>query len=282
MENVHSRFVMAGGIRTHYLEAGDGPPVVLLHSGEFGACAELTWEFNIPALARHFRVVAPDWLGFGETEKLFSFEDMYAKRIWHIRQFLDALCIGRADFIGNSMGGTMLVTEASRDHPPWDMRRIVVVSGGGHIPLNAARDVLNTYDGTREHMRRVLEVLLMNPRIATDPAYIDRRHRLSLMQGSWECTAGVRFKAPWRMAAESGGRPIQYANIQVPVLVVAGRRDTLREPNYADTFVPQIPHGRLHMVEAAGHCPQIDEPEEFNRVASDYLLAPDEAIRRAA
>ena len=271
MGNIYSGTVMAGGIRTHFLEAGEGPPLVLLHSGEFGACAELSWEYNIPELARHFHVYAPDWLGFGQTEKLFSFEDMYAKRIWHIARFLEAKYIGQADFMGNSMGGTMLLTEAARAVRPWDMRRIVVVSGGGFIPLNEARQVLNTYDGTRAHMQKVIETIFFNPRIARDQDYIDRRHRISLEQGSWECTAGVRFKAPWR----GGGaeRPIEYEQVGVPTLVVAGRLDNLREPNYAEAFVHRIPDGKLHVIENAGHCPQIDEPAEFNRVVIAYLTA---------
>lgn len=60
MKSVESKFADVEGMRTHYLEAGEGFPVVLLHSGEFGGCAELSWEFNLPALAEHFRVIAPD------------------------------------------------------------------------------------------------------------------------------------------------------------------------------------------------------------------------------
>jgi pimeloyl-ACP methyl ester carboxylesterase len=67
---VRKRFIEVDGIRTHYLEAGEGRPVVLLHSGEFGGCAELRWEFTLPKLAELYRVIAPDWLGFGETDKL--------------------------------------------------------------------------------------------------------------------------------------------------------------------------------------------------------------------
>ena len=67
VEVVHrGRYVEVDGMRTHYLEAGDGPAVVLFHSGEFGGGAETSWEYLIPALARHFRVIAPDWLGFGK------------------------------------------------------------------------------------------------------------------------------------------------------------------------------------------------------------------------
>ena len=51
-----SRYVVVDGIRTHYLEGGVGPTVAFMHSGEFGGCAELSWEFNIEAFADHFRV----------------------------------------------------------------------------------------------------------------------------------------------------------------------------------------------------------------------------------
>jgi len=57
---IHSRYVSVDGIRTHYLEAGDGRPVVLLHSGEFGGCAEISWEFVLPKLAERYHVLAPD------------------------------------------------------------------------------------------------------------------------------------------------------------------------------------------------------------------------------
>src|ERR1700733_10415956 len=66
---IHSRFVVAGGLKTHFLEPGSGFPVVLLHSGEFAACAELSWKQTIRPPAEHFRVIAPDWAGFGKTEK---------------------------------------------------------------------------------------------------------------------------------------------------------------------------------------------------------------------
>ena len=97
------RFVNVSGIRTHYLEAGDGPVLVLLHSGEFGGCAELTWEHNIPALAEQFRVIAPDWLGFGETDKLYDFVSGAERRMRHLVAFLELLAIGEADFAGASM-----------------------------------------------------------------------------------------------------------------------------------------------------------------------------------
>ncbi|MEE9290966.1 MAG: alpha/beta hydrolase, partial [Alphaproteobacteria bacterium] len=62
------KLITVDGAETHYLEAGartGAPSVLLLHSAEFGGAAELSWEFNLDALAEHFHVLAPDHLGFG-------------------------------------------------------------------------------------------------------------------------------------------------------------------------------------------------------------------------
>ena len=72
---VSSHYVMVGDIRTHYLEAGQGEPIILLHSAEFGGRAEFSWRYTIPALAEHFHVYAPDIVGFGRTAKLYNFSD---------------------------------------------------------------------------------------------------------------------------------------------------------------------------------------------------------------
>src|SRR5262249_7257163 len=67
-------------LQTQYFEAGEGEPLVLLHGGEFGGGAEFCWENNIFELARHYRVIAPDLLGFGGTAKVHDFVDGKGRR----------------------------------------------------------------------------------------------------------------------------------------------------------------------------------------------------------
>jgi 2-hydroxymuconate-semialdehyde hydrolase len=270
MSEIQSRFVMVEGMRTHYLEAGEGQVVVLLHSGEFGGCAELSWEFNIKALSQHFRVLAPDWLGFGQSAKLFSFEDMWMMRVHHIASFLRTLCVERAHFIGNSMAGGVLLTVASMAEPLWPLSRIIVVSGGGNAPDNEARKTLNTYDGTLEHMRRIVKAMFVNPEIYNNETYIERRFQLSQEPGAWQCTAAARFKSPWS-GEKVKRRPENYQQIKVPTLIIAGRRDSLREPGYAEVLQNDIPGSELIVFPEAGHCSQIDDPEKFNRTAVEFL-----------
>jgi pimeloyl-ACP methyl ester carboxylesterase len=269
MRGLESKFANINGMRTHYFEGGHGAHVVLLHSGEFGGCAELSWEFTAPALAEHFHVIAPDWLGFGESAKLFSFEDMRGLRVQHIAALLDTLRIDRAHFMGNSMGGGMLAQAASQDHPAWPIDKMILASAGGFAPVNEARQILNSYDGSREHMRRILQTTLLISPLRNDEAYLERRHRLSLVPGSWECTAAARFRRPGVKSSEK--EVIEYRNIKRPTLIIAGAKDPLRNPGYAEELQKEIPGSELVVFEEAAHFPHIDLPERFNDAVISFL-----------
>src|SRR5262245_27272819 len=249
MPAVESKVVEVEGMRAHYLVAGAGFPLVLLHSGEFGGCAELSWEFNLPALAEHFHVIAPDWLGFGESAKVFSFDDMISLRIHHIGALLKLLGISKAHFIGNSMGGGVLARVAVMDEPSWPIVRMILASAGGFAPVNETRQLLNSYDGTREHMKRILEATILVSPVRNDEPYLDKRHRLSLIPGAWECTAAARFRRPGLTTRER--EETSYRNIKRPTLIIAGSSDPLREPGYAHGLQADIAGSELIVFEGA-------------------------------
>ena len=114
----------------------------------------------------------------------------------------------------------MLAAVAAMDEPCWNIGRMILASSGGYAPVNEARKLLNSYDGTREHMRRILETVLIHSPLRKDEAYLDRRHRLSLVPGSWECTAAARFRRPGVKSGEK--EEIDYRKIKRPTLIVAG------------------------------------------------------------
>ncbi len=244
---------------------------MLLHSGEFGGCAELSWEKTIGPLSERFRVIAPDWSGFGRTEKVFSFDDMWGFRIRHITAFLRVLGLDKAHFVGNSMGGTLLLMAAAQSPCPWPIDRLVIVSGGGSIPENAVRETLNSYDGSLDHMRRIVQTIFVNPAVRNDEAYVVRRHQLAGLPGAWEATAAARLRAPWRDAGSRMPQPPDYSTIGRPVLLVTGEQDSLREPGFGTKLQEQVPGSALHVVKNAGHCPHLDEPDEFNGVLLNFL-----------
>src|SRR6478672_4889628 len=187
---IHRRTKLVDGLVTSYLEAGEGDPVVLLHGGEFGASAELGWERTIPALAGHYRVLAPDMLGYGRTAKVLDFVDGRGMRIRHVAAFCAALGIDSALFVGNSMGAINLLVDA-----------------------------------TSEAMRGIVEALFHDPSYPADDAYVQRRHESATLPGAWEAIAAARFRRPGAQpaAAAASGRP--YHRVSVPTLVIEGGSD---------------------------------------------------------
>lgn len=273
---LESRFVDVDGVATHYLEAGDpeAPTVALLHSGEFGAAAEISWEFTIPALAPRYHVIAPDWLGFGRTDKIHDFADPRGRVFRHMRRFFETLGVAAADFVGNSMGGSNLARIVADPPPILPARSAVLCSGGGFTPLTEARKTLLAYDGTAEAMRALLHAMLHDPKWGDDEAYVTRRQELALLPGAFECASAPRLRRP---REPSGGRgfgtpdPTRYENVRIPVLVVAGADDPLREPGYSAELARRIPDCEHRVYERCGHCPNIERAERFNADVLAFL-----------
>jgi pimeloyl-ACP methyl ester carboxylesterase len=167
------------------------------------------------------------------------------------------------------MGGGVLARVAAMDEPAWPIERMVLASAGGFAPVNETRQLLNSYDGSRERMKRILEATLLVSPLRSDEAYLERRHRLSLVPGSWECTAAARFRRPGLKSRER--EETDYGKINRPTLIVAGGKDPLREPGYAYGLQAEIAGSELVVFEEAAHFPHIDFPERFNEVAIAFL-----------
>jgi pimeloyl-ACP methyl ester carboxylesterase len=283
--DIKSKYISVDNIRTHFLEAGQGRPVVLLHSGEFGGCAEISWEFVIPKLAERYRVIAPDWLGFGRTDKVHDFVEPQARRLAHLRCFLHVMDLETADVVGNSMGGSAFARALAAEPSAYAIRSLTLISSGGFAPDNEHRRVLLAYDCTREAMRAQIGAMFHDPRWAADEAYVERRHQLSLLPGAWECTAAVRFKNPAAGQRERFGQPdnTPYEKIAVPVLIIAGANDKLRLPGYAQELAAKFRAAELHVLDACGHCPNIERAADVNGILLAFLgrldkTAPSHAV----
>jgi pimeloyl-ACP methyl ester carboxylesterase len=259
------------GLHTHFLEAGDGDPVVLLHGGEFGAGAELGWEKAIPALARHYRVLAPDMLGFGESAKVVDFTDGRGMRIRHIARFCEVLGVGSAHFVGNSMGAINLLTDLTSERPVLPVRSAVAICGGGDIQKNRHAGALYEYDATFEAMRAIVEALFFDPAYPADEAYVRRRYDSSIAPGAWESLAAARFRRPGLEPPATPSSKRAYRRITVPVLLVEGAGDKLLHAGWAAEIAGQITGAGSAVVDNAGHCPQIEQPEALTDLVLEFL-----------
>jgi pimeloyl-ACP methyl ester carboxylesterase len=266
------------GLVTGYLEAGKGDPVVLLHGGEFGASAEIGWERAIAALAARHRVLALDMLGFGESAKVIDFNDGRGMRIRHIARFCEVLGVDTAHFVGNSMGAVNLFVDATSESPVLPVRSMVMLCGGGEIQRNEHSAALYDYDATPDGMRRIVEALFVDPSFPADEAYVTRRYEASIAPGAWEALAAARFRRPGLDAPPLPSSKRAYERIGVPTLVVEGGGDKLLPRGWAADIAGQIRTGRSAVIENAGHCPQIEQPEAVNELLLNFLADVREGV----
>lgn len=265
------RSILVDGLTTGYLEAGQGDAVVLLHGGEFGADAEIGWERNIAALSAHYRVLAPDMLGFGRSAKVVDFTDGRGMRIRHIARFCDAVRVDAAHFVGNSMGAINLFVDATSEAPLLPARSLTMICGGGEIQRNEHSAALYDYDATLPGMRRIVEALFADASFASDEGYVGRRYESSIAPGAWEALAAARFRRPGLEAPPPPSSKRAYGRITVPTLVVEGAADKLLPAGWAAEIAAQIPGGRSVVIEAVGHCPQIERPDAVNELLLEFL-----------
>lgn len=271
MTQPERKSVLVDGLVTGYLEAGDGDPVVLLHGGEFGAGAEIGWEDNIAELATHYRVLALDMLGFGESAKVIDFNDGRGMRIRHIARFCEVVGADSAHFVGNSMGAVNLFVDATSEAPVLPARSLVAICGGGEIQRNEHSAALYDYDATIAGMRRIVTALFYDASYPADDAYVQRRYEASIAPGAWEALAAARFRRPGLEAPPLPSSTRAYERITVPTLVVEGGGDKLLPPGWAAGIAGQIRGGRSAVIDAAGHCPQIERPDTVNELLLGFL-----------
>ncbi len=267
----HRRTMLVDGLVTSYLEAGEGDPVVLLHSGEFGAGAELGWERNIAALATRYRVLAPDQLGFGQSAEVIDFVDGRGMRIRHVARFCELLGADAAHFVGNSMGAINLLTDATSQTPLLPIRSLAIICGGGEIQQNRHFEALQRYDATLPAMRRIVEALFYDPGCPIDEDYVRRRYESNTAPGAWEALAAARFRRPGTTPSGSPSSARAYERIGVPTVVVEGGGDKLLPPGWAAQIAEQIDGARSVVVDEAGHCPQIEQSSVVNDLLLDFF-----------
>ena len=272
MAGYQHRIVRVGDIKTHFLEAGSGPDLLLLHGGEYGAAAEITWKHSIDALARRFHVLAPDVLGWGETDKIYSFSDPAGYRISHIKRFLEIIGIDKAYFVGNSAGGGLILRASVLDPAPFHIRKMVTICGNASVFKTQSQADLENYTPSLENMKKIVALLYHDRRWQSEKN-IRKRYESSIAPGAWEALSAARLRSPVHQARSSTEEFVKkLSELRVPLLIMSCEHDPLNQRDWDTNFQQIVPGSRVHRFKHSAHEPQIEEAEEFNRVLVEFLL----------
>jgi 2-hydroxymuconate-semialdehyde hydrolase len=267
------RTLTVGEAKTHFLEAGSGPALVLLHGGEYGASAAITWKHNIAQLAERFHVIAPDMLGWGGTDKIYNFSDPAGHRIRHIKQLLEMLGVTEAFFVGNSAGGGTVLRASVMEPTPFNIRKTVTICGNASVFKTSFQADLENYTPSLENMKKIVALLYHDPRWQT-PENIRERYEASIIPGAWEALSAARLRSPVHQSRSTTEEFVKkLSRLQIPLMIMSCEHDPLNQTDWDLQFRKIVPGSRVHRFKNSAHEPQIEETEEFNQVLTEFLLS---------
>lgn len=265
--------VVAAGRKTNYLEAGEGPAVILLHGSGPGVTAYANWRLTLPVLAEDFRVFAPDIAGFGYTEARADEDYTLDGWIKHLTGFMDAAGIATAHVVGNSFGGALALATAIR-HPDRVGRLVLMGSVGVSFDLTPGLDAVWGYEPSEENMRVLIRLFAFDPALVSDEI-VRSRYEASLRPGVQEKYAAM-FPAPRQRHIERlASAESDIRALDKETLIIHGRDDQVIPLESSLALNRLIDRSQLHIFGRCGHWTQVEQAGRFSRLVAGFLSEKD-------
>lgn len=219
--------------QAHYLKAGSGPPVVLIHGG---ASDSRDWVSTLAALSHRYSLYAPDLIGFGQSDRtkdgyyLSDFSEF-------ILGFIETLGLEHPTLVGHSFGGRLCLELALR-HPE-KVSKLVLVDAAGLGKVSLWGNLLLTSFWAIRQLLRIQQPF---------PKFLARDGE----DTNWLCLD-------------------ELSNLRIPTLIVWKRYDPYLPLALARRAKELIPGARLEVLPGYGHAPHGQNKDSFNRVLLDFL-----------
>jgi len=244
------------GVQTHVRQGGHGRPVLVLHP-EFAADL---WSPYHDDLAAHFRLVAPDHLGFGRSERpdwLDHIDDL----VFHYVDLLDLMALERVSIVGTSLGGWIAAAFAVA-HPERVDRLVLAAPAGIKVDGVPRYDLFaNPIEETLCHLfhdeTRVAQLI---------PAEYGPH---VLLRAYHEYTTLARLV--WDPYFYDPKLQQRLPRVTCPTLIVWGENDAVLPPEYGRQYAALLPHASLSLLPDCGHLAPLEQGEVFSRLAIEFL-----------
>ena len=254
-----------GKLDLHYRDSGPGhDAVVLLHGFPF--TSEL-WEPQVHELARRYRLIAPDFRGFGDSGLPGPYSlDRLAD---DIAEILSDLGLERVVLGGLSMGGYVAFAFYRR-HPEYLLGLILSdtrpEADSEETKQNRARmAALARQAGSAAVADEMLPGLLSRTTRSERPEIANTLHAMI------SSAAPEAIAAALSAMAERGDSRSLLPDIDVPVLVMGGADDSLTPAAEMRAWAAEIPTAQTAFIEGAGHVANLERPGEFNNLIADFV-----------
>jgi 3-oxoadipate enol-lactonase len=252
--------------RMHYERSGAGYPLLFIHAG---IADSRMWEPQAIALAGRFDMIRPDLRGFGDSE----LPPVPYSGVADLIALMDHLEVGRAHVVGCSMGGTLAI-DLALEHPERVERLVLVAAGISGSNLGAADQALfadieeadraNDMDAVN---RAEVRLWVDGPRRPEGSAPAHVRELVLDMNGrslhtDWSSAENLPIDPP---------AITRLSDIVSPTLVIVGDQDRPHASANAAVMMAKIPGALRVEIKDAAHLPNLEQPDEFNRLLLDFL-----------
>ena len=258
-EGYTEAFVEAAETKLHLLQGGQGEPLLVLH----GAGGNPGWLQYLTALAQRFHVYVPDHPGFGDSDLpdwIASVPDLACFYLWA----LEDLGLSRVRVLGFSLGGWLAAEMAIMC--PQIFERLVLVGAAGIKPTQG----------------EIADIFLLSPTELTAKMFYDPKQAPEYEQlyGQPLTPEGqdlrnrnreMAARITWKPYMHDPRLPALLARITAPTRIVWGRQDNIIPVECGTLYHQAIPESDLVVLEQCGHAPHLEKPDEFGRIAMDFL-----------
>jgi pimeloyl-ACP methyl ester carboxylesterase len=289
-KTLHAGMLRMGSLRVHHMHGGRGTPVLFIHG--LGSSGYMEWRFNLEFASAHHRVYAPDLPGFGRTEKpVARYGIPYFTRF--VERYMEGRRLRSAAIVGASLGGRVALELALKY--PQRVRKLVLVNSLGlgrpsmqltyglmtlprigealmkvagdavrWAPARMIRGAAARYVGSSTDLKRTM-----------DDTYFANIRELYAADGYRDAylTTIRSLITPRALLGADYDLSKRLPEIKVPVQLIWGADDPLFPIAHAARAHALINNSRLAVIEGAGHTPQAERPEEFNRVLDNFLAS---------
>jgi len=260
---VEEKFLQIDGNKIRYLESGDSKKTLVLVHG-LGASAE-RWDQVIPLFADDFRVVVPDLIGFGYSDKpLVDYTPEFFSEF--LEKFFDETEIKRPYIIGSSLGG-QVSAEYVASHPE-NVEKLILVSPAGVMKQSTpALDayIMAALYPNEQSAKNAFEMMEVSGKEVNEEIITGFVKRMQLPN------AKLAFMSTVLGLKNSDLITTRLQTISTPTLVIWGSKDPVIPIIHADSFVSAIQDCGFFIMDGCGHTPYVQDPHTFTFKALEFL-----------
>ena len=281
----NDKYIEIDGVKAHYIEAGEGEPLVLIHGGGAASCGESGYGDTMPYLSKHFRVIAPDVIGFGLTPGRGPQDYTGKSQGDFLIKLLEALQLKDISLGGHSHGG-FLVSYIAHERPKLVKNLIMINSLNGTTPIPPEPEGLKYIYGpkghpnpipTIENTRNNLLEGTFNKHLVTDKK-VKRTYEILKLNHEYARERKIATSSTIEQTNKNlsyNGKHISESchKFNMPILMTWSRENKGADLNDAVRYFERLKDAELHILVDAKHSIQRDQSKRWSEVVIEFLKA---------